>query len=485
MRIFVAGLGTETNTFSPIPTALDQFREFGLIRPGEHPDHPLEYTAPLWIARERARTSGWDVVEGTGAFALPAGITTRTTYEMLRDEILDQLRDALPVEAVALSMHGAMVADGYPDCEGDMLQCIRAIVGEQVAIGLELDPHCHLTGAMTQSADVIIAFKEYPHTDFLRAARELLDILESRVNRRSNPVMSVYDCHMISIYHTTSEPMKSFVRRLRELESESDILSISIAHGFPWGDVAEIGTKVLVITDGNPVRGETLARELGQELFTLRGKTFNLPMTLEQGVACAIATPMGPVVVSDTSDNPGGGAPGDSTFVMRELLDKRVKNACLGPLWDPMSVQTAFSAGVGASLDMRIGGKSGSSSGWPLDVHATVTALCPDSRQAFAESRVKLGDCAAIRVDGIDIVLSSLRSQALGLDLFTNLGINPANYQVVVVKSSHHFHHAFAGIAKSIIYVDSPGALAQDFTRINYTQLERPMWPMVDDPFTV
>ena len=139
MKCFTASLGTETNTFSPMPTSLASFKEGFYARPGEHPDRPTNCTSPLWAARKRAQTRGWTVVEGSCSFAQPAGTTVRRAYEELRDEILEQLRAALPVDIVLMGLHGAMVADGYDDCEGDLLARIRAIVGPDVPIGCELD----------------------------------------------------------------------------------------------------------------------------------------------------------------------------------------------------------------------------------------------------------------------------------------------------------------------------------------------------------
>ena len=227
------------------------------------------------------------------------------------------------------------------------------------------------------------------------------------------------------------------------------------------------------------------AQQLGEELFALRGKTFNIPLGLKDGINRALEPGNTPLLVADISDNPGGGAPGDSTFILRELLQGQAEQTCLGPIWDPMAVRTAFSAGIGARLAMRIGGKSGITSGQPLDVDAEITALCPDAYQSFEGTPDGLGDCAAIRVAGVDIVLTSLRNQALGLELFTNLGIDPASYRVVVVKSSQHFRHEFGPIAAETIYVDSPGTLSQDYDSIPYTKLDRPMWPLVEDPFAL
>lgn len=484
MKIFTAALGTETNTFSPIPTLMSSFADYHLYRPREHPDRPLEFTAPLWVARQRARSRAWQVVEGTCAAALPAGITNRRDYETLRDEIIGQIAAAMPLDAVALSMHGAMVADGYPDCEGDLLQRVRAVVGDEVVIGLEIDPHCHLTETMVVSADAIVIFKEYPHVDFIERAEELLDILEAAVAKTIQPRMSVFDCRMLGFYHTTKEPMKGFVEKIKGLEGAGGILSISVAHGFPWGDVAEGGSKILVISDDDLQQGDKLAKDLGMQLFAIRGQTNSAMEDMESAIARANRMSEGPVVLADSSDNPGGGAPGDSTFVLKSMFDQHIENACLGAIWDPLSVQVAFDAGVGAELAMRIGGNMGDTSGTPLDVDATVTGLCREACQTFANSSFALGDCAAIRCNGIDIVLSSIRNQTLGRDLFTNVGIDIEHKNIIVVKSSQHFYDAFAPIATEVIYLDSPGALMQDLKKIPYQNLPRNMWPFVEDPFS-
>jgi microcystin degradation protein MlrC len=277
--------------------------------------------------------------------------------------------------------------------------------------------------------------------------------------------------------------MAGFVRKMQAIEQYDHVLSVSLAHGFPWGDVAEMGTRVLVITDNRKVLGDQLAQELGEELFTLRGKTCHVPVPLAEGVARAVVASEGVWVLSDTADNPGGGAPGDSTFVLAEMLRQGAQQAALGPLWDPVAVQIAMAAGIGARLPIRIGGKLGPASGLPLDVLATVTGICADAYQVFAGARIAMGDCVALRVDGIDVVLSSQRSQAFGLEVFTNVGINPRELKILVVKSSHHFHAAFSPIASQVLYLDSPGALVTDFAAIPYQHIQPLKWPLVENPF--
>ena len=482
MRVFTGMLGTETNTFSPVPTALASFRETMLYRAGEHPDHPTMFTAPLWAARERARTRGWQVIEGLCAFAEPAGITVRADYEALRDELLGDLRKALPVDMVLLGMHGAMVADGYDDCEGDILARVRALVGPKVAVGAELDPHCHLSRAMLDNADVIICFKEYPHTDFLERGAELADLCADTAAGKIRPAMSTFDCRMIGIYHTSREPMRSFVDRLKALEGKDGVLSISVAQTFPWGDVADLGTKILVVTDNRAETGARLAERLGRELYALRGRTSAEYLTIDAALDRALAIAGGPVVVADSPDNPGGGAPGDATFVLAALLARGIGNVALGPFWDPQAVRFCHDAGQGARLALRIGGKTGPMSGEPVDVLAEVRHLARGATQRFGDATWAMGDVAVIRVGGIDIVLNSVRTQAFGTDLFTGNGVTLTDKKLIVVKSSQHFHAAFAPLAKAVLHIGGPGAIATDLAALPYRKARRPLWPLDPDP---
>lgn len=484
MKIFTATLWCETNTFSPIKTDMDSFRNAGLYRPGEHPDAAFETTAPLWACRQRAQKSGWTIVEGTCASANPGGITLKETYEALRDEILSQLAAALPVDAVAVSMHGAMVAETYDDCEGDFLRRARAIVGPAIPIGVEIDPHAHLSQAMADNADVIIAFKEYPHIDFRERACELLDILSAMTEGRVKPSMSVFDCRMVGVYHTSQEPMKSFLRELRACEKHDGVLSISLIHGFPWGDVKDMGTKILVVTNNDKAAGNALARQLGKEVFALRENTAALDMSLTAAADRIERMTKAPVIMADSSDNPGGGAPGDSTFIMAELLRRNLNGWCIGPVCDPDAVSRAFAAGVGARLVLQIGGHYGAASGAPLNVEVTVAGLRRSATQTFVGTKTALGDSAAVLVGNNAIVLVSIRAQALGLDLFTGVGVEPTQYRLIIVKSSQHFLEEFSVLSDDVIYVDAGGALSRNFNVRDYPHIRRPKWPFDEDPWT-
>lgn len=483
MRVFTATLGTETNTFSPIPTGMDAFRKTLLVHAGEHPDKPMLFTAPLWAARERARERNWELSEGLCAFAVPGGVTTKATYESLRDELLDDLKKAMPVDIVVLGLHGAMVADGYDDCEGDLLAKVREMVGPDVVIGAELDPHCHLTDAMMKNSNVMIAFKEYPHVDPIERAFEVVDICADAAQKNVKPTMEYYDCRMFGIYHTPRQPMRAFVDKISAMEGKDGVLSISIAHGFPWGDVPDMGTRVLVVTDNDPAKAKRLARQLGEELIALRGTTAPEYLTIAQALDQATAAKEGPIVVADTADNAGGGSPSDSTFVLREILERGICDVALGPMWDPVALQFCQEAGEGATLDLRLGGKTGPVSGDPLDVKVKVLKLTSDAKQTFGQTVDVMGDAAAIRIEhpnskNVDIVVNGFRTQAFGVDMFTSVGIDPTKKKIVVVKSSQHFHAAYAPIAKQVLYIGGPGCIATDFKTFDFKRVQRPIWPL-------
>ncbi len=479
MRVFSGGIATETNTFAPMPTGMATFRDRGYYPAGTHPDHMFYFAGPLWAARLRGKPKGWDLVEGLVAGAQPSGTTTRACYEALREELLADLRAALPVDMVLLGLHGAMVADGYDDCEGDLLQRVRAIVGRDVVVGAELDPHSHLTPAMVDNADLLIAYKEYPHTDVLERAIELVDLCAAMVEKRVHPVAAMVDCEMIVTMHTSRDPARSFVDRLQALEGKDGVLSISIAHGFAWGDVPEMGTKVLVYADGDVAKAQALSRQLADELIGMRERLAVPYPSIDAALDEALACEGGPVVVSDGSDNPGGGAASDATFFLERIVERALRSVAIGPFWDPIAARIAIEAGEGARLPLRIGGKLSPLSGDPLDLDCTVKAVRLGHEQTgLSNTRTFMGDSALVECNGIEILLCSLRNQAMGTDLFTDIGCDLAAKKIVVVKSSQHFHASYSKIAVRIVYAAGPGAVTHDLRTLPYRKVRRPKWPL-------
>jgi microcystin degradation protein MlrC len=483
MKFFIAQLATETNTFAAAPTGRGGFEEYGIFRGDASERAPAGTGGFMRFLRDMMEADGHEVAESICTLAQPAGRTVRRVYEELRDAILEDLREAMPVDVVQLLLHGAMAAEGYDDCEGDLAARIREIVGPGVPIGLELDLHCHFTERMRRSADVIIAFKEYPHIDGRERARELYRILVDAASDRVHPVTEVFDCRMVGLWHTTREPMKSFVARMQAVEQQEGVLSVSLGHGFPWGDVPEAGAKLWVVTDNDPALARRLADELGREFWALREAIGPTTMGVDQALDAALALGAGPVVLSDMADNPGGGAPGDSTFILRRLVDRQVANVAVGAFWDLGAVQICKDAGVGAELDLRVGGKCGPVSGLPVDLRVVVRAVVEEHTQSALGVRERLGTCVWVEAaNGLHLVLSSIRTQVYGTDAFTGLGITLEDKALIVVKSSQHFHAQFAPLAKAVYYVSTPGTLTLDFADIPFRLRDPNFWPRVQDP---
>lgn len=483
MRIFTAAFATETNTFSPICIDRRAFEASLYAPPGMHPETPTLCSAPITVGRRVAAQKGWELIEGTATWADPAGLVNRRTYEDLRDEILDQLRAAMPVDAVVLGLHGAMVADGYEDTEGDLLSRVREIVGLDILVCAELDPHSHLTGKRLAAADFFVYFKEFPHTDFVDRAEDLWRIAVDTLEGRVKPVMSAFDCRMIDVFPTSREPMRSFVDKITAMEkSDADILSISVIHGFMAGDVPEMGTKLLVVTNSKPDKGSTIARALGLELFSKRG-TFIMPQIDEkQAVSQAMAATSGPVVIADLWDNPGGGTAGDATVILQELLDRGATDTAIGTIWDPMAVQICMAAGEGAEIPLRFGAKSAPGTGNPIDGLVKIISLVASAEMRFGESFAPFGDAAHIQLNGIDIILNSTRAQSFDPSLFSVMGIDPTAKKILVIKSTNHFYASFSRIASEILYCSAGTPYPNNPARTPYRRARKDIWPMVADP---
>ena len=484
MKIFIAQLVTETNTFCTFPTGQGGFEQYGIFHGDASTRDPEQSGAILRMMRDMMEKDGHQVVESLCAFAQPAGRTVRAVHEALRDEIVADLSAALPVDAVQLMLHGAMVAEGCDDCEGDLLARLREVVGPDVPIGVELDLHCHFTEQMRTSADLIICFKEYPHVDGEARAIELWKLLQDTVAGRIRPVTAVVDCRMVGMWHTTREPMSGFVRRMQSFEGRDGVLSVSLGHGFPWADVADGGARLWVIADGDEAKARALAGQLAREFWDMREETRTPHLDIDAALARVQRGTSGPVVIGDVADNPGGGAPGDSTFLLRAILQRGIGDVALGAFWDLGAIQICRDAGVGAVIDLRVGGKCNPSSGDPVDVRVTVRAVKDEHGQSAMGGRESLGACVWVEAaNGVQLLLASLRSQVYGTDAFTGIGITLADKRAIVVKSTQHFHAQFSPLASEVLYVSTPGALSLDFATLDYRVRSLGYWPRVAHPF--
>jgi microcystin degradation protein MlrC len=391
-----------------------------------------------------------------------------------------------------LNLHGAMVAEGYDGCEEDMIGRVREIVGPGAIVGVELDLHCHLHFSMIAAADIVITYKEYPHVDVNERAQELFHwCIEAKLGH-IQPTMALFDCRMVGMYPTSREPLRGFVNAMQEAERRAGVLAVSLGHGFQFADLPHVGAKVLVVTDNNSELARQVAREFGLRVYAVRRRIGfeSISLSMEEALTKALAGRRLPVVVADQSDNVGGGAPGDSTFALRWLLERAVDRVAIAILYDPDVVKMARNAGVGATLRLSVGGKLGSSSGEPVIVEAVVLSLVERYMHAFPQRSgipwlFSAGDVVALRCGGIDLVVSSERCQCFAPSVFSDLGIDPQEKRLLIVKSYQHFHGAFAPMAGEIIYMAAPGAVPPDPRRIDYKRLDTShLFPWVDDPLS-
>ncbi len=483
MKIFTAYLAHETNTFSPIPTNLAAFSEGGFYRPGESPPPAPGASEHLLGASyfyEEAVRRGDDIIVGLCAQAQPSRPTNRADYLQLRQWLLDDLTKARDgIDMVLVMMHGAMMAEGCDDCEGDVVAAMRSIVGPDVPIGLLLDLHCNITPAMLDNATIVKACKEYPHIDFDARARELYALCADVRARAIAPVVGFCRVPMLGLFQTAQEPMRSFIDGILAREAMPGICSITLAHGFPWSDFPDAGASVIVYADKDIALAQRCADEVAAQFFALRESGQAVLTGVDDAIDQALACKDGTVVIADIADNPGGGAPSDSTFILAELLRRGVKDAALAYIWDPAAVDLAFVAGEGAVLPMRIGGKVCRWSGSPVDAEVEVVRLRTDAtQQHIATGSTPLGRTALVRAGGVDIILNDVRQQPFSPEGFAESGVDPWTKRIIVVKSTHHFYAGFHQRAAQIIYCDTPGALNADAKGRPYRHIRRPIWPI-------
>jgi len=297
-------------------------------------------------------------------------------------------------------------------------------------------------------------------------------------------VISIFDCRMIQLYHTTREPMRSFVDGMAALEGKDGVLSVSLGHGFPWANIPHVGARMVVVTDDCKDHGDKLAEELGRKLWALRDDIVPQVVELDDAISQAMAVDSTPVVFGDVADNPGGGAAGDSTFIARALIDRGIASVAVGGIWDPVAVDICRGAGVGAKLALRLGGKAGPWSGDPLDLQVTVVGVFNDMQaEGLGGSTRRMGDTVTLESNGIEFVVHAVRTQNFHPSFFANAGIDWASKKILVVKSMQHFYSNYAAVSDNVLYVSTPGVVDHDINRLPLERAARPVWPLDDDPW--
>ncbi len=486
MRIAVGELSHETNTFCQGLTTVADFKAF-MWHKGEdlarvHAGNRTYVGGML----DRARDLGIEAVPTFGAMAYPSGTIARDDFARLLDELVEAIRAALPIDGVALALHGAGVAEGDDDIEATILRAVRQLVGERVPIAASLDLHGNISQEMVDHADGLFGVNFYPHVDSYERGREAVEFLNRVHQGGVRPVMHLERLPMMIAPTTTDlDPAKRFIEMAWEMEERPAILDCTIYHGFPWTDVPAVGMSVLVMADGDRAAARNAATQIASAIWEAREEYRPAILSPAQAIAAALAMEGQPIVINDTSDNPGGGAPGDSTHLLRAMVSAGLESACFGFMFDPEVAAQAVKAGIGSSIDVRLGAKTDDLHGKPLEAKAYVKALTDGrfrlSTPMWRGLEVNLGPMARLEIGGIAVLVSSSRQQTLDDEVFRLNGIDVSRYKIVALKSSQHFRAGFNHLAKGIVAADAPGATSLQIEKLTHHRIQRPIWPKDDN----
>jgi microcystin degradation protein MlrC len=476
MKVFAVGLGTETNSFCPLPTTLDDFVDdlfegFVAGKPG-----------PFTVWRDAAEEAGIAFSRGSNYWAYPAGPTSSAAFTKLTEQLLDQIKATGPVDIFLLNLHGAMMALGEDDCEGAFLQSVRAIISANTVVGVLIDPHAHLTERMVTNSSAIIAYKEFPHDDIGDRAAELFKLCVSAANRVVSPVMEMASANMLSMINTKTDPGKALVAEAKAIEERPGILSASIIQGFAWGDGPDIGAKVLVVSDGDGRAARQAAGELADSLQKAREQIAvgYRALPVDDAINAAEASKVYPVILCEPADNITGGGAGDATHILAALVARKTANACFAAIWDPIAVDIAVKAGTGARLTLRMGGKSGLAAGMPVDANVEVVGIKRDYRHIVSDQKsFPAGDTVHVRTeDDLDLILSALRYPVLAPSIFTDFGIDLEQKKLASIKGFQMARVQFGKIASQFIEVLTDGAMSGNVMNLPYKRAPRTLWPL-------
>ncbi len=490
-RVLIAGFKHETNTFSKLPTDLDAYRGRALYY-GE--DIRTAYTGTnTEIAGflDACEKYAWEPVLAVVGDATPSGKVTREAFNEVSSHILKTIDEFGPIDAILLELHGAMVTQDHEDGESALLSLLRKKVGRDLPIGVTHDLHANVSDLTGELSDVLVSYRTYPHIDQHTTATKCADLIARMMAGEISPKVTVLRGPQIDgVDHgrtTAPGPMLDILSLSDELTQQHGLLSVSINAGFPWADASNVGPTVIVVADDDNAGADIAAEALREELWRTReGLTINMVSAAD---AIAEARERGragsPFVISDFADNPGGGGYGDSTGLLRAMIEAELDNAALAALYDPESVKACEAAGAGAEIELHLGGKIDPAYGAPIVATGTVLGLYDgkfklEGPMATGVS-MNIGPVAVFKSGGVEVVLASRRAQNLDRQYFKAFGIEPTERSIIAVKSAQHFRADYTPIASGIAVVDEGGGItSHNFTSLNYLNMRRPIWPLDD-----
>ncbi|MDR6759285.1 microcystin degradation protein MlrC [Mycoplana sp. BE70] len=488
-QVLTAEFKHESNTFNRNLTGYDAFRGKFLYFGEEAVARRSQANTELAGFLDAAKTHGWNVEHVLSTTAEPSGMVTRDAFDRLAGPIVEAARrrkDSL--SGILLGLHGAMVTEFCEDGEGELLARLREAVGDEIPIAITLDLHANVTPKMCDLANVIVSYKTYPHIDMRERGGQAGDILQQAMQGEIKPRTIRVHLPMLdetSTGRTDLGPMIDWVARAKEYETRPNVFAVSINSGFGNADIADVGPTVLVTCQGDDTEHFAFANRIAGEMWAGRHKSYNTYYSVEDAATvCKAHSASKPIVVADYADNPGGGGYGDSTELLRALLDAKVENACFGPLLDPNVAQELSTVAVGETVTVNAGGKTDARfGGGPLALTGTLMLTSDDgvftgNGPMIGGLQLSFGKTAVLRVEGIDILIVSHVTQMLDLQQFAAFGIDPTKKSVVALKSMQHFRAAFEPIADKVIVCDSGALCTLQLEKLPYRNVPRPIFPL-------
>lgn len=493
MRIATAGISHETATFIDTPTTMADFENgYGVYREKQVIERFRGTNNCTGGFIDAAAGHGFELVPLLWTFAYPGGLICRADYESLKAELVERLRDAEsrdgPVDGALLDLHGAMVVEGIEDGDADVIEAVRAVIGPDRPIVVTFDLHGNHTLRRVRAAHAIVGFDTYPHVDMAERGREAADIFVR--TRRGQIQPSVALCQLplfwgIRCQVTAHPPMDQVIRRVHDMEKRAGIVSITVATGFPWADVPDAGAWVIVVADrkiGPADLAQKTADELRDWIWQNRKLWHTPPLSVRDALAEGQRRGRYPILLADNADNTGGGAPGDSTEILRTFMELELRDALLLYMADPAVARQAKQAGVGSRIHVTLGGKSHPAQGPPVELDADVVAISNGDfaydGPMYAGLTGNMGPSAWLRSNGINVVVVNSREQPLDPAFARTLGIDCSKMRFIALKSAAHFRSGFERLAGSIFNVDAAAILTHDFTKLTYQRRTRPVFPV-------
>src|SRR5215203_946292 len=484
MRVAIAELKQETNTFVPRPTTLADFDAwhhwFGADVISGSCDTNTEIAGFLDVFE----SAGIEPVPILATFAMSGGKVTTATFQALLDELIAGLREHGPFDSVLLALHGAMVSDGDDDPDGAIIAAVRAAIGSSIPLVVTMDLHANVTRRSVEHADAVVGFRTSPHVDLRETGQRGAEVMVRMVRDGVRPAMAMVKIPMVvpasTHMHHLPGPFQRLMHAVAAVEGGS-LLSASVFTVQPWLDITEMGFATIAISDGDITLAENVAVELAELAWAERDafmKTELVP--IEKAIERAGAID-GPVVLSDLADGTGAGSPGDATAVIVVLLEAELREPAFVCVRDPGAAEIAIAAGVGAQVTLEVGGKLDNVYNEPVTVQGTVTFAGPAQfrfgGEGYTGVEMDMGRCAVIQAGEVSLLILGNSVMTVDPAMYRAVGLEPNDAGIVVVKSHIQFRAGYADIARAIVLLDSPGMSSDCLESLPFVRIERPLFP--------